>query len=339
MEIKSSSTFVWRCFVARVLLVVVSLAGLQRVEAASVEAGLMDGVAAVVNDRKILYSDVARNAFPAIRKLSQVYNGQELQTRVDEVYRKILTNMVERATILESCENPNEEGVNLMVDAQLEDVLQSSFKGDRGALLDALSAEHMTIQEWKNDMRDNILVSIFKRNEVDTKVLLSPNAVRKEYDANRSKYVTAESFLLRTIAVAVEESSGGAEGARTRAETIRQQAGRGDDFVSLQKNASADGQVAEPEWVGPGDLRPEVSKAVSAMKEGEIGPVIQAGDSFLIIKLESRRAAKPTAFEDVRSEIERQLKQKEQNRLYDQWIQRLRKQVNVKVIQEGMVQK
>lgn len=303
------------------------------------EAGMMDGVVAVVNDRKILYSDVSRSAATEFRKLAQLYSGQDFQAKAEEVYRKALHGMIERAVILASYENPNEEAVNLMVEAQLDEVVQSSFKGDRGALLDALSAEHMSLQDWKNEVRDNILVSMFKRNEVDSKVLLSPSAIRKEYNANLDKYKASDSFQLRVIALSKGESAASADKARQQADAIRQQAVAGGDFVSLQKSASPDDSVGDPEWVGPGDLRPEVAKTVAAMKTGEVSPVLEVGDSLLIVKLEARRAERTVAFEEARAEIERQLKLKEQTRLYDLWIERLRKQVYVKVIQEGMARK
>jgi parvulin-like peptidyl-prolyl isomerase len=66
---------------------------------------------------------------------------------------------------------------------------------------------------------------------------------------------------------------------------------------------------------------------------------VEAGDSFLIFKVEARRGEKEIPFEEVSGEIERQLKQKEQSRLYDMWIARLRKHAYVKVIQEGMLLK
>lgn len=303
------------------------------------EVGLVDGVVAVVNGRNILYSDVARNAVADYRRLAQSYGGQELQARADEVYRKTLLALVERYVILSSHENPNPAAIDLMVENQLKEVVQVSFKGDRSAFLDELAEEHLSLQEWKNEVRDNILVSMFKRNEVDSKVLLSPGAVRREYEANVDKYKAADSVRLRTLAIGKGESDAGTAVAKQRADAVRKQAAEGGDFVLLQKNASPDGKVGEPEWVGPGDLRPEVAGIVSGMKVGEVSPVVEVGDSFLVFKVEARRTEKAIPFEAVRGEIERRLKQKEQNRLYDLWIQGLRKKVYVKVIQAEMVRK
>lgn len=300
------------------------------------EVGMLDGIVAVVGEKNILYSDVARSAVGEYRKLAKAYSGEELQTRAAEVYRKTLKSIVERYIILATHENPNAEAVDKMVEAQLDEVVLSSFKGDRSAFIDALSAEHVSLQAWKDEVRDNLLVSMFKRSEVDSKVLLSPTAVRREFDANSDKYKPSESALLRIITIS---KGSAADAARQRVDEIRKQALEGKSFESLQKDASPDGKVDEPAWVGSGDLRPEIATVVAGVKVGGISPVVEAGDSFLLIKVEDRRTEKAITFEAARADIERQLKQKEQNRLYEQWIERLRKQVFVKVIQAEMIRK
>lgn len=303
------------------------------------EVGMVDGVVAVVGDRNILYSDVARSAVGEYRRLAKTYNGQELQIRAEEVYHKTLLSIVERYIILATHENPGPEAVDKMVDAQLDEIVQSSFKGDRSGFIEALATEHVALQDWRNEIRDNILVSMFKRNEVDSKVVFSPTAVRREYDANSDKYKEADSTQLRTIAIARGATDVDAARGRQRAEEIQKQAVAGKEFESLQKDASPDGKADEPGWVGPGDLRPEIAKVVSDVKVGGISPVVEAGDSFLVIKVEARRTEKAISFAEARGEVERQVKQKEQLRLYNLWIERLRKQVYVKLVQPEMVRK
>ncbi|MEI6807140.1 MAG: peptidylprolyl isomerase [bacterium] len=320
------------CFVMALAVFMCSRTG-------SGEVGMVDGVVAVVGDRNVLYSDVARSAVGEYRRLAKTYSGQELQTRADEVYRKTLLSIVERYIILATHENPGPEAVDKMVDAQLEEIVQSSFKGDRSGFIEALATEHVALQDWRNEIRDNILVSMFKRNEVDSKVLFSPTAVRREYDANRDKYKEAYSTQLRTIAIARGETDADVARGRQRAEEIQKQAVAGKDFESLQKDASPDGKADEPGWVGPGDLRPEIDKVVSGVKAGGISPVVEAGDSFLVIKVEARRTEKAISFAEARGELERQVRQKEQLRLYNLWMERLRKQVYVKLIQPEMVRK
>ncbi|MEI6218071.1 MAG: peptidyl-prolyl cis-trans isomerase [bacterium] len=304
---------------------------------------LVEGVVAVVNDRRILFSDVARAASGEYRKLAQVYSGQELHDKADEVYRETLSALIERQIILTSVENPNPEAINLMVEQQLDDVVRGSFKGDRGAFLGALAAEHLPLQAWKDEVRDNILISITKRNEVDSKILLSPGAARREYDASGDKYKTTESVRLRIIALRMGDADADKVLARQQADEIRKKAVEGADFVSLQKSVKkdrgTDGSLSDPEWVGLADLRPEVAKVVSGMNVGEVSPVVDAGDSYLICKVEDRRESKAMPFADARGAIERQLKLNEQRRLYDLWVAKLRKHAYVKVIQEGMLQK
>jgi parvulin-like peptidyl-prolyl isomerase len=244
------------------------------------EVGLVDGVVAVVNDRNILYSDVARNAVMEYRRLAQKYGGQEFQAKADEVYRKTLAALIERHIVLSAVENPNPEAIDLMVEKQLDEVVRISFKGDGSAFLEALAVEHLSMQEWKNEVRDNILISMFKRNEVDSRVLLSPGAVRREYDAGGDKYKTTAAVQLRIIAIRRGESDADMALGRQRADEVRKQAADGKDFVSLQKSSLEDpgpeGRVGEPEWVGSGDLRPEVAllwKPVTPSSYSRLRPV------------------------------------------------------------------
>ena len=59
--------------------------------------------------------------------------------------------------------------------------------------------------------------------------------------------------------------------------------------------------------------------------------MIDTGDELYILRLEGRKEASVTPFEQVAKEIEDDLKKQENERLYTAWIARLKKKYYVKV--------
>jgi len=312
------------------LVAVLSLAG-----PAIAAPVVIDGIAAYVNDRVVLISDVNRVIAPLYAKLRQTYTGDEVNVRIMEAYKEALDMLTERQLILSHYELPNPDAVDALVDDQMDELVRTKFDGDRSEFMDALAEDRVTLEEWRGEMRDRIIISLIQRREVGDKIVVSPGAVRMEYEKSKDAYTSTEKVKLRMI-VLRKDARAKPEIKRAQAESVRKLAFEGSDYAKLANDFSEDvrrEQGGDWGWVAYDELRDELAKAVSETGSGEISDVIELDDAFYILKVEGRRDAVARLLRDVSEQIELELRKQEYNRLYSEWMERLHERSYVRIRQ------
>ena len=100
--------------------------------------------------------------------------------------------------------------------------------------------------------------------------------------------------------------------AKAKAEDVLKKLQGGANFADLAKKNSDDpgsaAQGGELGWIGRGRTVPEFEKAAFGLKPGQMSGLVQSSYGFHIIKVEDRHDAHLKSLEEVKSEIEPQLK-------------------------------
>ena len=117
---------------------------------------------------------------------------------------------------------------------------------------------------------------------------------------------------------------------------LRRLALNGADFRELARQHSQLPSAADGGDIGTfqeDELAEAARAAVTSLRPGEISPVLDAGDSFMIFKLLSagKEAAKPP-YESVREEIHTLLRKQEMEARYQTWIEEIRQQAYIKIL-------
>jgi parvulin-like peptidyl-prolyl isomerase len=78
-------------------------------------------------------------------------------------------------------------------------------------------------------------------------------------------------------------------------------------------------------WITRKDLREEITSAAFALKAGQHSGVIEVPEFCYVVMVEEARPAHIRPEAEMRDEIERILSAKESQKLYRQWIERLKR--------------
>lgn len=294
----------------------------------------VDGYAAVVNQRVITAGEVLALIQPAREQLEATYKDNELKGKLEEAYQAGLDALIERALILEEFAKQGGQIPDRLVDSQVNDMIAERFHNDRAAFLEALADERMTLDEWREETKNRLIVMIMRRREVVDKAVVVPRKIREAYESRQGQYDVSEQVRLRLIVLQKGETPQDEEAKRTEAARILARIEAGEDFGELAKTLSEGAKASEGGdigWVDPRALRPELNRAVEKMQPGQTSEVIALGDEFYILKLEGRKNPSVVAFDDVRGQIEEELRRAEEDRLYKAWIERLKRKFYVKV--------
>ena len=146
-------------------------------------------------------------------------------------------------------------------------------------------------------------------------VTVSDEDLQRFYAENASRYTAAEERRASHILVKADKDTSAAERQKARAkadallEQLRKSPGQ---FAELAKKNSDDPGSAERggdlDYFGRGAMVKPFEDAVFAMKPGEIGNVVESDFGFHIIQLTGVRGGEKRAFEQVRAEIEAEVK-------------------------------
>ncbi len=301
----------------------------------------VDGFAAMVNDRVITVSDVLTFVQPIERELRTRYTGEDLRNRVVEAYDKSLNALIERALIIEEFARLDGNIPDPYVDDRIQEIILDRFNGDRTAFLQALAQDGATLDEWRDEIRNQLIISILRRQEVLMHVAVPPRKVRETYEARRDEYRTPEEIKVSMIVLNKGETDTETTVKRQEAESVLEKLRGGANFAETAKVVSEGSRAARGGdwgWIQPDILRPELNKALEALSPAEISEVIESEDAFYILTLEGRKQASYKSFADVQAEIEMELRRAEEERLHSAWIDRLRQRHVVRTFRAPMAE-
>ena len=294
----------------------------------------VDGYAAIVNDRIIMVSDIMASVTPLQQKWSALYAGEELQERMQQAYNETLQSLVARALIIEEFEAREGTIPERIVSDQMDETIRDQFNNDRVQLMRELTDMQMTHEDWREQVREQIIVTMLRREEVLDKVSVSPLDVRNLYEERLADYTREEQVKLRMISLHKGESEEEHQAKLKLAKTLRERIIFGENFSALAREFSEGSKAARGGdwgWINPANLRGEITETAIVIEPGKISEVIRTDDHFYLIVVEGRKAADVTPLEDVSEELEEELRREQIDELFNNWIAKLREKHYVKV--------
>ncbi len=153
------------------------------------------------------------------------------------------------------------------------------------------------------------------KDKADT-IAIDAAEVEALYKKNRQQYNIPEKRRARHILFRVEDKTNelNKKVQRSKAEKILALAKKGDDFAELAKKNSEGPTASRGGDLGffaRGMMDKSFEEAVFAMKPGEISDIVESSFGFHIIKLEEIKPAKIRTLEEVRDELEEQLRKQQ----------------------------
>jgi len=250
----------------------------------------VDQIVAVVNNEVITRVEL-RNRVRAIEMQLSNQNTQ-LPPR-DVLERQVLERMiVERAQI----QAARESGLRID-DSQLDRAIARIADQNKMTVQqfrDRLEAEGTVFVRFREEVRDEILMTRLREREVDSRVQVSESELDQFMqgqagNAERQELNIAQ-ILLRVPEQATSEQI---EAQRKRAEALLRQLSQGGDFARLAASFSD-----APDALTGGDLGwrsqdrlPELFvNAVSGLQAGQLAPLVKSANGFHVLKLVGRRS-------------------------------------------------
>lgn len=301
---------------------------------ATARAELINGVKAIVHDSVVTFDEVNAEAAAAARLLQQRHrtDPEEFRKKLAAVLDENLDRLVEHQLVLRDFEQAGFSFPDSLVEEALQDEIRRRFNGDRATFIKTLQADGMTVEKYRQRLRDQLVVGALRSRNISRELVISPHKIEKYYLENRDKYRVEDQVKLRMIVI---NKSAGTDTppARALAAEILAKLKEGAAFVemaSVYSQGSQRNQGGDWGWVEKSVLKPELADVAFALKAGEFSDIIEQPEACYLMLAEDIRPAHVRPLSEIRDEIERTLLVQERDRLQKRYVEKLRSKTFVR---------
>jgi len=270
---------------------------------------VVEEVIARVNNEVITRSDLER-ARNEMRQEAQQdcpkCTPEEINQRVSSEGKNVLRDLIDNSLLVQ---RGKDMGANVEPDIvkRLDEIRIQNNIPSMEELETQIDKSGVSFEDFKNNIRNQLLQQEVIRHEVGSKIILDHSLVLQYYNEHKSEFVRPELVTLREIFVSTEgkpESEKPAQ--RKKADDLLQRVKSGEDFGELAKHFSDGSTAKQGGDLGKfehGQLAANIEQAVFGLQRLQTTDVIPTKTGFLILQVGEHYAAGQQPEEKVENEI------------------------------------
>ena len=305
---------------------------------------LVDRVVAVVNDDVITLSELEKMGRQFFERIREKAPPQEVDKALQKAREEVLSGLIDKAIVRQQAEKLSITVSESEIDKAIDQILarnnatMDDFKRE-------LASMHLSEQEYRDNIRDQILQSKLINYEVRSRIVVVEDDIKayyqKEYTQGQEDsgyHILQMGFTWRNTVSLEKAGFDTQEEARKKAEEIRARVLDGESFNELAKANSNLPSAADGGDIGifkKDEMAPYMKDVILAMHPGEISPIVETGNAFQFFKLLSIREGDVVVkapYESVREEIRDILYRQEMEKQYKTWVKSLREEAYIKIL-------
>ena len=149
----------------------------------------MDRIVAQVNDDIITLYELNRKAAPFIKRVQAMARPLDEERRmIYELREKVLNQMVDEKLTDQEIRRFNIQVSEEAIDKTIEEMKKRTLMTDQ-QLRDSLKKEGLTMDEYRTQMKNQILRVRLVNREVKSKIVITEEDIQAFYEENKAQYV------------------------------------------------------------------------------------------------------------------------------------------------------
>jgi peptidyl-prolyl cis-trans isomerase C len=180
------------------------------------------------------------------------------------------------------------------------------------------------IQEIINEAKKKIVIAKLIKNEVEDKVTVSEDEMKKFYELNKNQFKASEMWRASHILVSDE----------SQARAIQDQLSKGANFEDLARSKSTDATASRGGDIGYfrlGQVVPDFEKACANLSVGQTSDVVHTQFGYHIIKLTDKKEGGIQSYEESKEVIDSSLRRKKRTELFNKLVASMKAKYNVEI--------
>ena len=323
-------------WVALGLLAGVMMLGFSASATASAAAEVLDRIVAVVNEEIILLSELNERMAPyAQRVREQGFDLDREKQMLGQLREEMINRLVDEKLTDQEIARNDIQLDEAAVDRTIERIKAANKFSDED-LRRQLALEQMTMEEYRDSIREQVLRTQLVNYEVKSRIVITDQEIQDYYDNHPELYGGEVYFHLKNILLRVPQFASESEKQALveQMQAIRAQITAGESFSDLARAHSQGPSAQEGGDIGEfakETLSPQIRTALEGLAPGQATDVLDTDQGLQLFYLEAinRTEGKPLA--SVKAEIHQKLFEQVVDQKFLAWLEELRSQSHIKI--------
>jgi peptidyl-prolyl cis-trans isomerase SurA len=296
----------------------------------------LERVVAIVNDSIILQSELEARLQPVMQEAQQIPDENERKRRIAKLTGQVLDEMVNEELIVQAAEQSKIEVDSSEVQAALDEIKQQNNLDDAG-LQQALVQQGYSMQNYKADLRRQLLRFRAVNTIVSPKVNITEEDIRARYDQmqRRSEQVSAVRISDILIKLPDHPTEQQITDAKAKASSALDRVKGGEDFAAVAKDVSDDDSTkasgGELGWFERGSVNPDWEGIVFAMDKDEVRGPVNGPQGLYVLKVTDVKKSDLKPYAEMKEQLSRELRRRELDKQTQTWVDELRKKAYIDI--------
>ena len=289
-------------------------------------AKIVERIIARVNNEIITQRAYEQEQEKLRQQLAEQYSGAELEAQIKEQSKNLLRDLIDQSLMVQKAKD---DDINVETDVvkELDGIRKKNNLATLEDLETAIEKDGMNYEDYKDQIRRNLLMREVIGREVGSRILLSRDDARKFYEAHKKEFESPGMVRLGQILVSTEKRK--PEEAEKRANDALAELKAGQRFAEIAKKYS-DGPAAEQGgdvgFMKEGSLAPDIAALVAKLDINEFSNPIQTKYGYIILKVLERYSPGIPKFEEVEQRVNEVLYDQRMQPDLREYLKRLRKE-------------
>ncbi|MBD3383796.1 hypothetical protein GF407_02615 [candidate division KSB1 bacterium] len=248
--------------------------------------------------------------------------------RLEQIIGQNATLLAERKLIMAQAEKAG----FTVTQAEVDSVIQMQFNrgGEENGFQQWLNQNGLNEDFVRNDIRRGLIINQFLESKLDEKTEITEADIQEAYEADKT--ATVRHILFNTTG----KSDSAQQAIEDQAQEVLEKAREGADFAELAKKYSDDPGSKEKgglyENFGRGRMVKAFEEAAFNLPIGSISDLVETQYGYHIIKVIDREK-EDRPLEEVRTQLQAQLKQAKEKEAYQAYIDSLKEKANMEEVE------
>ncbi|HWF13848.1 MAG TPA: peptidylprolyl isomerase [Candidatus Acidoferrales bacterium] len=238
----------------------------------------------------------------------------EVKAMIAGKEKDLLRDLIDQSLLTQRAKD---QGINVDTEVikRLDSIRQQYKLPDLDALEKEVTKSGQDYEDFKSQLRNQLLTQELMRKEVGSKIIVSHEDIVKYYNDHKAEFVRPETVVLREIFVSTEgKPEADLPALKKKAEGLRDRVlNNGDDFGELAKHYSDSPTAQQSGDLGTfqrSQLDSKIAEKVFALKRDQMTDVMETKTGYEVLQVRERYDAGEQPLDKVEPEIS--------NKLYEQ---------------------
>jgi peptidyl-prolyl cis-trans isomerase SurA len=300
--------------------------------AASAQTFLVNRIVLRVNDRIATLIDFQRQLGERRQAVLTApdLDAERRQALLADLGRTVMAEMYEELLLLSRADQLGAKTTQIEVDEAVASMRQRMGLTSDEEYHRSLQSAGLTDKSLRERLRRNLLVQQVIGREVQSKITLEEEELRRVWRDNPEAFTLPPAVRLQDIVVLSEGRDPAA--VATTAAQLHAELAAGATMEEVARRGAAAGtttDLVDLGWVERGDLDPALERAAWDLPVGGVSPPVEGRGGLHVLRLAERRAASMRPFEEVKQALEARERQRRMTIEYGKYLRDLEQRAHV----------